>query len=63
MVKKAVIGTGVFVVSALMAGGVVFAQTSTPESSPSPSPTVTTSPSPSPTTTMPGGAPATGKGM
>jgi hypothetical protein len=67
MLKKAAIGAGVFVISALTAGTMAFAQTTT---TPTSAPTTTTAPTtavtsavtPTPTKTLPAGAPATGKG-
>lgn len=62
MVKKLAISAGVFAFSAFAAGTVAFAQTATPTTSPTTAPTVSAT-TPTPTTTLPGGAPATGRGL
>ena len=55
MFKKLAIGTGVFAVSAISIVSMAFAQTSTPAAT-------TTTITPTPTTSIPSGAPATGRG-
>lgn len=58
MIKKISLAAGVFGISLFTIVTMTFAQTATP----SPSPTTTdTTVTPSPTTTVPGGAPATGR--
>lgn len=58
MLKKAVVATGVFGISLFAIATMTFAQTATT----TPTPTTTdTTVTPSPTTTVPGGAPSTGK--
>jgi hypothetical protein len=55
MIKKVILGAVVFGISLFTIATMTFAQTATP------SPTTGTTITPSPTTTVPGGAPATGK--
>lgn len=74
MIRLGIVTLITLTLSFLAAAAVVFAQTSTPTSTPipttsptttvSPSPTRTVSPTPTttPRTTVPGGAPATGMG-
>ena len=57
MIKKISAGVGLFSLALFMVAGVSFAQTTTT----TPTPTSTTTVTPSPTTTVPSGAPATGK--
>ena len=59
MIKKAAIAVGVFAISAAAAATMTFAQTSTPTSTPNSGTTMTPTPS---GVTVPGGAPATGRG-
>lgn len=59
MIKKAVIATGIFAVSAMVAATMTFAQTATP--SPSPAPTTTTTVAPTTAVSAPTAAPDTGR--
>lgn len=59
MLKKAAVATGVFGISLFAIVTMTFAQTTT--ITPTPTTTTNTTVTPSPTTTVPGGAPSTGK--
>ncbi len=65
MIRTAVVAGIVFALSLFAAGAVAFGQTSTSTPSPSPTSSVspTTSVTPSPSSTVPSGAPATGRGL
>lgn len=65
MIKKAALAAGAFTVSAMIAGTVAFAQTSTPaptyDNTTNATSNTTTTVTPSVTKTVPSGAPATGR--
>lgn len=64
MIKNTVVAAGAITFALLAAGTIAFAQTAYPKVSPSTTNNTTnmTTVTPSPTTTIPGGAPATGRG-
>jgi hypothetical protein len=60
MIKKAVIATGIFAISAMAAATMTFAQTATPSPSPAPT-TSTTTVTPTTAVSAPTAAPDTGR--